>query len=100
MGLELLSHIFWDKYIEFEERMDAHDRIFALLSRIVHVPMHQYARYFENYRQMAQSRPLTAIAPSGTLTQLQMDIENEGIGYKAGRSQIEVEGHEEDAKHS
>ena len=40
---------------------------------------------------MAQSRPLTAIAPSGTLTQLQMDLENEGAGYKAGRSQPEVE---------
>lgn len=53
--------------------------------------MHQYARYFEKYRQMAQSRPLTAIAPSGTLTQLQMDIENEGAGYKAGRGQADVE---------
>lgn len=71
--------------------MDAHDRIFTVLSRIVHIPMHQYARYFEKYRQMAQSRPLTAIAPAGTLTQLQMDIENEGSGYKAGRSQNEVE---------
>ncbi|KAJ9605169.1 hypothetical protein H2200_010559 [Cladophialophora chaetospira] len=91
VGLDFLAHPFWDKYIEFEERMDAHDRIFAILSRIVHVPMHQYARYFEKYRQMAQSRPLTAIAPTGTLTQLQMDIENEGSGYKAGRSQIEVE---------
>ena len=40
---------------------------------------------------MAQSRPLTAIAPTGTLTQFQMDLENEGAGYKAGRSQAEVE---------
>ncbi len=71
--------------------MDAHDRIFTILGRVVNVPMHQYARYFEKYRQMAQSRPLTAIAPTGTLTQLQMDIENEGAGYKAGRSQPEVE---------
>lgn len=71
--------------------MDSHDRIFAVLARIIHIPMHQYARYFEKYRQMAQSRPLTAIAPTGTLTQLQMDIENEGMGYKAGRTQPEVE---------
>ncbi|KIW72184.1 hypothetical protein PV04_00399 [Phialophora macrospora] len=91
VGLDFLAHPFWDKYIEFEERMDAHDRIFAILGRIIHIPMHQYARYFEKYRQMAQSRPLTAIAPAGTLTQLQMDIENEGMGYKAGRSQPEVE---------
>jgi pre-mRNA-processing factor 39 len=91
VGLDFLAHPFWDKYIEFEERMDSHDRIFAILGRVIGIPMHQYARYFEKYRQMAQSRPLTAIAPTGTLTQLQMDIENEGAGYKAGRSQQEVE---------
>merc|ERR1711939_900235 len=91
VGLDFLAHPFWDKYIEFEERMEASDRIFAILGRIIHIPMHQYARYFEKYRQWAQTRPLTAIAPAGTLTQLQMDIENEGAGYKAGRNQAEVE---------
>ncbi|KIX00460.1 uncharacterized protein Z518_10600 [Rhinocladiella mackenziei CBS 650.93] len=91
VGLDFLAHPFWDKYIEFEERLESYDRIFAILNRIIHIPMHQYARYFEKYRQMAQSRPLTAIAPPGTLTQLQMDLENEGAGYKAGRSQAEVE---------
>ncbi|KIW42670.1 uncharacterized protein PV06_06197 [Exophiala oligosperma] len=91
VGLDFLSHPFWDKYIEFEERMESQDRIFTILGRIIHIPMHQYARYFEKYRQWAQSRPLTAIAPPGTLTQLQMDIENEGAGYKAGRSPAEVE---------
>ncbi|OAL19225.1 hypothetical protein AYO22_09986 [Fonsecaea multimorphosa] len=91
VGLDFLAHPFWDKYIEFEERMEGFDRIFAILGRIIHIPMHQYARYFEKYRQMAQTRPLSAIAPPGTLTQLQMDIENEGAGYKAGRSQTEVE---------
>ncbi|OAP62112.1 hypothetical protein AYL99_04315 [Fonsecaea erecta] len=91
VGLDFLAHPFWDKYIEFEERMEGFDRIFAILGRIIHIPMHQYARYFEKYRQMAQSRPLSTIAPSGTLTQLQMDIESEGAGYKAGRSQTEVE---------
>merc|ERR1711939_303625 len=91
VGLDFLAHPFRDKYIEFEERMEASDRIFAILGRIIHIPMHQYARYFEKYRQWAQTRPLTAIAPAGTLTQLQMDIENEGAGYKAGRNQAEVE---------
>jgi len=91
VGLDFLAHPFWDKYIEFEERMESYDRIFTILTRIITIPMHQYARYFEKYRQMAQSRPLTAIAPPGVLTQLQMDLENEGAGYKAGRSQVEVE---------
>ncbi len=91
VGLDFLAHPFWDKYIEFEERADSHEHIFAILTRIVNIPMHQYARYFEKYRQMALAQPLTAIVPPGTLTQLQLDLENEGVGYKAGRSQIEVE---------
>ncbi|KPI39752.1 Pre-mRNA-processing factor 39 [Cyphellophora attinorum] len=91
VGLDFLSHIFWDKYIEFEERMEQPDRIFALLSRIIHIPMHQYARYFEKYRQLAQSRPVQTLVPPQTFTKLQMDVENEGLGYKAGRSAQEVE---------
>ena len=78
--------------MEFEERQEQSDRIFALLSRVVNIPMHQYARYFERYRQMAQSKPPTALVPVQILTQLQMDVENEGSGFKAGRSQGEVEG--------
>lgn len=91
VGLDFLAHPFWDKYIEFEERHEAHDRIFTILSRVIHVPMHQYARYFEKYRQMAQSRPLAALVPASQLAQIQLDLENEGAGYKAGRSQAEVE---------
>lgn len=71
--------------------MEQHDRIFAILNRVIVIPLHQYARYFEKYRTMAQTRPLTAIVPSGILTKFQMELENEGAGYKAGRSQMEVE---------
>src|SRR5690242_6975198 len=75
VGLDFLSHPFWDKYLEFEERLESFDRIFTILSRIIYIPMHQYARYFEKYRQMAQSRPLAATAPPSHLTQLQLDLE-------------------------
>ena len=91
VGLDFLAHPFWDKYLEFEERLEQYERMFALLGRTILIPMHQYARYFEKYRQMAQSKPLSAIAPPGILTQYQMELENEGAGYKAGRSQQEVE---------
>lgn len=40
---------------------------------------------------MAQTRPLTTIVPTGILTKIQMELENEGAGYKAGRTQVEVE---------
>lgn len=91
VGLDFLAHVFWDKYIEFEERTEQPDRIFALLGRIVGIPMHQYARYFEKYRQLAQTKPVSMLVPPQVLTQYQAEIENAGMGYKSGHSQQEVE---------
>ena len=58
VGLDFLAHPFWDKYLEFKERLEAYDKMFAILGRIIHIPMHQYARYFEKYRQFASTQPL------------------------------------------
>ncbi|MCJ1447442.1 MAG: hypothetical protein MMC23_007953 [Stictis urceolatum] len=88
VGLDFLAHPFWDKYLEFEERMEASDKIFAVLDRVVHIPMHQYARYFERYRQLAQSRPLGELLPADTLAQFRSDIEREGM---FGEPEIERE---------
>ncbi|KAJ5610720.1 hypothetical protein N7510_007439 [Penicillium lagena] len=75
VGLDFLAHPFWDKYIEFEERLEAQDKIFAILGRVIHIPMHQYARYFERYRQLAQTRPLAELAPAETMSQFRSEIE-------------------------
>ncbi|KAJ5480684.1 Pre-mRNA-processing factor 39 [Penicillium diatomitis] len=75
VGLDFLAHPFWDKYIEFEERVEAQERIFAILGRIIHIPMHQYARYFERYRQLAQTRPLAELAPADTMAGFRAEIE-------------------------
>jgi pre-mRNA-processing factor 39 len=77
--------------LEFEERTDAVEKIFTILGRIIQIPMHQYARYFEKYRQLAQSRQLTDLVPADILAQLRMDLENEGLGYNSGRPDHEVE---------
>lgn len=74
MGLDFLAHPFWDKYLEFEERLDAHDRIFAILGRIIHIPMHQYARYFEKYRALAANRPVADLAPEEVITSFREQI--------------------------
>lgn len=78
VGLDFLAHPFWDKYLEFEERLEAQDKIFAILDRVVHIPMHQYARYFERYRHLAQARPLQELLPADMLSQFRAEIENEG----------------------
>lgn len=77
VGLDFLAHPFWDKYIEFEERLEAFDKILAILARVVYIPMHQYARYFERYRQMTHSRPAEEAAPADVLTRLRSEVERD-----------------------
>lgn len=75
MGLDFLAHPFWDKYLEFEERLESVERIFAILQRIITIPMHQYARYFERFRHLAQTRPLTELVSADLLTQFRADLQ-------------------------
>ena len=98
VGLDFLAHPFWDKYLEFEERLEAQDKIFAILDRVVHIPMHQYARYFERYRHLAQQRPLQELLPVDMLAQFRSEIENEvsdsmqaPLHTKAERGELEIE---------
>ncbi|KAJ5094271.1 hypothetical protein N7456_010132 [Penicillium angulare] len=92
VGLDFLAHPFWDKYIEFEERMDAQDKIFALLGRIIHIPMHQYARYFERYRQLAQNRPLAELAPAEIMSQFRTELEAASSQVPPGaKAEAEIE---------
>ncbi|KAF2099193.1 hypothetical protein NA57DRAFT_76422 [Rhizodiscina lignyota] len=87
VGLDFLAHPFWDKYIEFEERFEGHAQIFAILSRIIHIPMHQYARYFERFRNLAASRPLDELVPADTLEQYRTEV----IAAGGEKSDVEME---------
>jgi pre-mRNA-processing factor 39 len=92
VGLDFLAHPFWDKYLEFEERLESYDRIFAILDRVVNIPMHQYARYFERYRQLAQSRPVNELLPADLLAQFRSEIVNEGpTTIHAGSQQLKTD---------
>ncbi|KAI9467961.1 MAG: hypothetical protein EXX96DRAFT_597540 [Benjaminiella poitrasii] len=65
VGLDFLAHPFWDKYLEFvETRLADSKRVLELLDRIVLIPMHQYARYYEKWRNMrANMSPTEALNP-------------------------------------
>lgn len=92
VGLDFLAHPFWDKYIEFEERVEAQDKILSVLGRIIHIPMHQYARYFERYRQLAQTRPLVELAPAETIAQFRAEIEAASDHAQPGaKAEAEIE---------
>ncbi|KAK9377514.1 uncharacterized protein V1513DRAFT_456353 [Lipomyces chichibuensis] len=58
VGIDFLSHTLWDKYIEFEERLERPDMVMQVLERVTRIPMHQYARYFERYTHLSASRPV------------------------------------------
>ncbi|KAI9253174.1 hypothetical protein BY458DRAFT_443358 [Sporodiniella umbellata] len=57
VGQDFLAHPFWDKYIDFVENklVDA-QKLLRLMDRIVIIPMHQYARYYEKWRNIRSSR--------------------------------------------
>jgi len=92
VGLDFLAHPFWDKYLEFEDRLEAQDRIFAILDRVVKIPMHQYARYFERFRQMAHTRPLMELVPAETLAQFRAEVESDNNTFQSGpKGPLEIE---------
>jgi pre-mRNA-processing factor 39 len=92
VGLDFLAHPFWDKYIEYEERQEAQDRIYAIHARIIRIPMHQYARYYEKFRTLSHSRPLAEIAPADVIARFRSEIEAESMAYGgASRQELEIE---------
>jgi pre-mRNA-processing factor 39 len=82
--------------LEFENRMELPENVLALLNRIIHIPMHQYARYFEKYRALAQLRPLTELLPEDTLAKYREEVERESGYIQVGgqvvkKSELETE---------
>lgn len=61
VGRDFFSDPFWDKYLEFEtnsgletaskssKEQTSRNRIVHVLSRIVRIPLHQYARYYDQF---------------------------------------------------
>ncbi|KAG0341613.1 hypothetical protein BG000_008558 [Podila horticola] len=58
VGLDFMPHVFWDKYIEFFESKEEHAKLVQLMNRIIKIPMHQYARFFEKYAHLVSTRPI------------------------------------------
>ncbi|KAK3355028.1 hypothetical protein B0H65DRAFT_535788 [Neurospora tetraspora] len=91
VGLDFLAHPFWDKYLEYEERQEAQDKIVAILNRVIRIPMHQYARYFERLRTLAQTRPLLELVSADALARYRAEVEAESAPYGIQKSEPEIE---------
>lgn len=71
--------------------MEAKGRVFAVLGRIIHIPLHQYARYFERYRNMSKQRPIEETAPPDVMAQLRDAVSREAGPGKKSEGDIEQE---------
>ncbi|KAF2405536.1 hypothetical protein EJ06DRAFT_526055 [Trichodelitschia bisporula] len=87
VGLDYHSHPFWDKYLEYEERLEAPEKIYAVLSRIVQIPMQKYREYFDRFRIAASYRPVSDLLPAETLVQLR----NDSLLENPTKSEFEIE---------
>lgn len=79
IGSHFLAHMFWDQYIQFETLQDNPTRIGQLLVRIMAIPLHQYAKYFDMFRKLVQHDmiPLESQAPPLVVQQLRAEYEME-----------------------
>ncbi|KAG5983653.1 hypothetical protein E4U55_007577 [Claviceps digitariae] len=92
VGLDFLAHPFWDKYIEYEERQEAQDRIYAIHARVIRIPLHQYARYYERFRTLSHTQPLSEVVSTDVLSRFQAEVEAESAAYGSGaRPELEIE---------
>ncbi|CAB5325350.1 unnamed protein product [Rhizophagus irregularis] len=64
VGLDFLSHLFWDKYVEFEKSVQDYVRVMKVLDRIIRIPIHQYARFFEDFNNLLSTRPIAELLTS------------------------------------
>ncbi|KND90200.1 Pre-mRNA-processing factor 39 [Tolypocladium ophioglossoides CBS 100239] len=91
VGIDYMSHPFWDKYIEFEERSESPARVYAVLARIVRIPLHQFNRYFERFRPMIHELDLEHLAPAEVLERVRTEVQAEAAAYGAPRAELEVQ---------
>ena len=89
--MDFLAHPFWDLYLEYEDRQDAQDKVFAILNRIIHIPMHQYARYFERHRTLAHARPLSELIPPEVEARYRAEVIAESVQYGVQKAEAEIE---------
>ncbi|MBA0802668.1 hypothetical protein Gohar_012946 [Gossypium harknessii] len=61
VGTDYLSFPLWDKYIEYEYMHQEWSRLAAIYTRILENPNQQLDRYFNSFKELAASRPLSEL---------------------------------------
>ncbi|XP_024363891.1 pre-mRNA-processing factor 39-1 isoform X2 [Physcomitrium patens] len=61
VGTDYLSHLLWDKYLEFEHARSEWSRVAQIYTRILQIPLQQLDRYHTSFKHFAYSHALTEL---------------------------------------
>jgi pre-mRNA-processing factor 39 len=90
VGLDFHGHPFWDKYIDFEERIGESTNVVKIYERLTHLPTYQFNRYYEKFRaQITGNTPVESLTDSETLERIQDEIKAEGQTYPDNSPELE-----------
>ncbi|XP_042003802.1 pre-mRNA-processing factor 39-like isoform X2 [Salvia splendens] len=61
VGTDYLCFPLWDKYIEYEISQQNWSRVATIYTRVLEIPNQQLDRYFEGFKELVASRPLSEL---------------------------------------
>jgi len=90
VGLDFQSQPFWEKYVEWEESIHEDAKAFAILERVIKIPLHAYTVLFEKYSNLSVTRPITELVPPEKLKEVEeiVDKSLEGKDDISNREQL------------
>lgn len=83
VGYNFLAHEFWDKYLNWVNTKYGSNSLdyIQVLTRVAQIPLHQYARYTEEFRKLSRNFVITDLVPKDDIvqwinsTQLEVDTD-------------------------
>ncbi|KAG5586973.1 hypothetical protein H5410_047407 [Solanum commersonii] len=80
VGTDYLSFPLWDKYLEYEYTQQAWSNVAAIYTQILQNPNQQLDRYFEGFKELVASRPLSELrTPEEAAAAAEAEAEDEQI---------------------
>ncbi|CAA0823930.1 Tetratricopeptide repeat (TPR)-like superfamily protein [Striga hermonthica] len=64
VGTDYLCFPLWDKYIEYEISQQDWSRVATIYTRVLEIPNQQLDQYFEGFKELVASRPLSELRTS------------------------------------
>ncbi|XP_058101436.1 pre-mRNA-processing factor 39-1-like isoform X2 [Magnolia sinica] len=95
VGTDYLSYPLWDKYIEYEYSQQEWSHLAMIYTRILENPIQQLDRYFNSFKELAGSRPLSEIRTAEEAAVVAASLETVGEG---DQGEVQPDGVEQSPK--